>query len=116
MQKALLFLAFGISLVGCISITNAVDEKIEYVPWWYRADHQPNENVQFPDGAKIMKAKGTTNHQTGLKVENPNPTHTENMPQEIDLEALTTSEIVNIKKQSEAERAMEIMRALGYVK
>lgn len=93
------------------------------IPYWYRYDHQPNENVLFPMDKKPMMGKGTENHHSNLdvdKFEIIEQTHTANIlasiPSDVDITELTTSEVKDVKKQIESEKAMEIMRRLGYVK
>ena len=112
MFKVMLIVLLGVvGLFGMISVVDGSYKKVTYVPHWYQADKQPNYNVQFPEGAEIVKAqKQQTRHATNVDVVNPAPTHNEGIDN-----TLTKQQVIDSKKKTEETRALELMRMLGYV-
>lgn len=113
LRKLSVILIALVGIFGTLSIVDGSYEKVTYVPHWYQADKQPNYNVQFPEGVEITKAqKQHTRHATGVAVDNPHPTHAENINVTIDTESLSKQEIIDMRKKIEEIKALELLRIL----
>ena len=103
-------LLLALIVVGGVGIAYGVD-----APHWYNADKQQNMDIEsFPPLQKASPHE--LRHQTNVILVNFEQltTHSAYIPKGVDTTELTKSQIIDERKKIEEQRALDLMRQLGY--
>lgn len=97
-------------VVGGVGVAYGID-----APHWYNADKQQNMDIDsFPSLQKASPHE--LRHKTNVILVNFEQltTHNAYIPDGIDATELTKSQIIDERKKIEEQRALDLMRQLGY--